>query len=377
MPQGMNQATPFGATYAELGTALAVAVFAFVAMMLALRIVRTRLERLALRTETQVDNAIADVLAGTRGGLIALASLLIGAGVLEWPPRWEARLHQAWFVVLTLQMALWVNRLVGIVLRRHLERHVSPVAAQGSAAATLTAWGVRTLLWTIVLLAVLGNVGVNITAFVASLGVGGIAVALAAQTILGDLFASLSIAIDKPFEVGDFIVCGSIAGSVENIGVKTTRIRSLGGEQIVISNTELLKQTISNYKRLQRRRIVFGFGVPHETPPELAAQIPQIVREVVIASERLRFDRAHLKAFGPSSLDYEVVYFVEDPDFNLYMDEQQRINLGLMRAFGDRGIGLARPTSTVHMLAPPIPPPDGAGDGAAQGPRPATPDASH
>jgi small-conductance mechanosensitive channel len=377
MPHWMNQASPFGATYAELGTALAVAVLAFVAMMLALRVVRARIERLAPRTETHVDNAFADVLAGTRGGLIALASLLIGAGMLEWPPRWETRLQQAWFVVLTLQVALWVNRLVGIVLRRHLERHVLPTAAQGSAAATLTAWGVRTLLWAIVLLAVLANVGVNITAFVASLGVGGIAVALAAQTILGDLFASLSIAIDKPFEVGDFIVCGAIVGSVENIGVKTTRIRSLGGEQIVISNTELLKQTISNYKRLLRRRIVFGFGVPHETPPDLAAQIPQIVRETVLASERLRFDRAHLKGFGPSSLDYEVVYFVQDPDFNLYMDEQQRINLGLMRAFGDRGIGFARPTSTVHMVMPPNPPADGAAEGAAAGPQPAPPGAAH
>lgn len=355
----MNQATPFGATYAELGTALAVAVFAFVAMMLTLRIVRARIERLAPRTETQVDNALADVLGGTRGGLIALASLLIGASMLEWSPRWETRLQQAWFVVLTLQVALWVNRLVGILLRRHLERHGSTTAGQGSAAATLTAWGVRTLLWTIVLLAVLANVGVNITAFVASLGVGGIAVALAAQTILGDLFASLSIAIDKPFEVGDFIVCGSVAGSVENIGVKTTRIRSLGGEQVVISNTELLKQTISNYKRLQRRRIVFAFGVTYETAPELAAQIPQIVREVILASERLRFDRAHLKSFGQSSLDYEVVYFVQDPDFNLYMDEQQRINLGLLQAFGERGIGFAYPTRTVHVVPPqqPDPPP--------------------
>lgn len=377
MPDWMTWAAPSGVTLAELGTALAVAVLAFAAMKLALRIVRTRLEHLAPLTETNVDNAFVDVLAGTRGWLIALASLLIGAGMLDWPARWETRLQQAWFVVLTLQAALWVNRLVGIVLKRHIERHVSPTTGQGSAAATLTAWGLRTLLWAMVFLAVLANLGVNITAFVASLGVGGIAVALAAQTILGDLFASLSIAIDKPFEVGDFIVTGSIAGSVENIGVKTTRIRSLGGEQIVISNTELLKQTISNYKRLHTRRIVFGFGVTYETPPDLAAQVPQIVREIVAASERLRFDRAHLKAFADSSLDYEVVYHVQDPDFNTYMDEQQRINLAMLREFGARGIGFAYPTRTVHVVPPPREPqPDGAAD-VPRTDRPPAPGRSH
>ena len=352
MPHWMTQVTLLGVPLLEFGTALAAAVLAFVVMMTALRIVRTRLERLAAVTATNADNAIAEVLAGTRGGLLALAALLIGANLIEWPPRWEARLQQAWFIVLALQLALWLNRLVGILLRRHLERHVLPTAAQGSAAATLTAWGVRTLLWTVVLLAVLANLGVNITAFVASLGVGGIAVALAAQTILGDLFASLSIAIDKPFEVGDFIVAGATAGSVENIGVKTTRIRSLGGEQIVISNTELLKQTISNYKRLATRRIVFGFGVTYETPPDEAARIPQLVQEIVAASDKLRFDRAHLKAFGQSSLDYEVVYYVNDADYTLYMNEQQRINLALLRAFEAHGIGFAYPTRTVHVVGP-------------------------
>lgn len=357
MPDWMIRATPLGASLPEFGTAFAVAVLAFVAMMTALRIVRTRLERLAAVTETGADNAIVEVLAGTRGWLIALAALLIGANMLALPPRWEARLEQAWFIVLALQLGLWLNRLVGILLRRHIERHVLPTAAEGSAAATLTAWGVRTLLWTVVLLAVLSNLGVDITAFVASLGVGGIAVALAAQTVLGDLFASLSIAIDKPFEAGDFIVAGGIAGSVEHIGVKTTRIRSLGGEQVVISNTELLKQTISNYKRLATRRIVFGFGVAYETPPDEVERIPQLLREIVGASDRLRFDRAHLKAFGQSSLDYEVVYFVDSPEFNLYMDEQQRINLAMLREFAARGIAFAYPTRTVRMVA-------GAGDAA-------------
>lgn len=194
----------------------------------------------------------------------------------------------------------------------------------------------------------LSNLGVNITAFIASLGVGGIAVALAAQNVLGDLFASMSIAIDKPFEVGDFIVLGSIAGTVETVGVKTTRIRSLGGEQIVMSNTELLKQTVSNYKRLQARRIVFGFGVTYSTTPEQAEAIPLIVKTIVEGSDTLRFDRAHFKAFGESSLDYEVVYIVLDAEYNVYMDQQQRINLALLQALSKEGIEFAFPTRTIY-----------------------------
>jgi small-conductance mechanosensitive channel len=211
-------------------------------------------------------------------------------------------------------------------------------------------WGLRTLVWSVVLLAMLSNLGVNITAFVASLGVGGIAVALAAQNILGDLFASVSIALDKPFEVGDFIVFGSVAGTVENVGIKTTRIRSLGGEQIVMANTELLKQTVSNYKRLRERRIVFSFGVTYDTTSAQAKQIPDIVKRIVQQSDGLRFDRAHFKAFSDSSLDYEVVYIVLSPEFGTYMDEQQRINLALMDELATMGVGFAFPTRTVHLV---------------------------
>jgi len=216
-----------------------------------------------------------------------------------------------------------------------------------------------------VLLGMLSNLGVNITAFVASLGVGGIAVALAAQNILGDLFASLAIVMDKPFEVGDFIVLGSVSGTVENVGLKTTRIRSLGGEQVVMSNTELLKQTVSNYKRLAQRRIVFTFSVTYGTTPELLAEVPGIVQRAVGSSSRLRFDRAHFKGFGDSSLDFEAVYIVLDPDYGIYMDEQQRINLELMRELAARGIRFALPSRTLYM----VPPAEEQGDNQDRPPR--------
>jgi small-conductance mechanosensitive channel len=211
-------------------------------------------------------------------------------------------------------------------------------------------YGLRAALWTILLLAMLSNLGVNITAFVASLGVGGIAVALAVQNILGDLFASLSIAVDKPFEVGDFIVSEGIVGTVENVGLKTTRVRALSGEQIVTSNAEILKRTVQNFKRMLERRIVFKFGVTYGTTPEQAAAIGGIVKNIIQANQKLRFDRAHLLAFGESSIDYEVVYIVLDPDYNLYMDFQQQIYLQLMRELKTLGVAFAFPTRTVHVV---------------------------
>lgn len=333
---------------------LFVAFLAYVVLTTALRLTVSRAGRLAERTNTRIDDFLVSVLAGTNRWLILVAAVLIGMGAVDLPDRWHNRVEHLWFLALAVQMGLWMNRAVQAGLAAYHARHTAASAnpQQVSAAGTLMAWGLTTLVWAVVLLSILANLGVNITAFVASLGVGGIAIALAVQNILGDLFASVSIAVDKPFEVGDFIVIGSTAGTVERIGLKTTRIRSLQGEQIVMSNTELLKQTINNYKRLQTRRIVFGFGITYDSTPEQAGQVPDIVKRVVEASERVKFDRAHFKAFGESSLDYEVVYIVQDPGYNVYMDEQQRINLSLMRELDAIGVQFAFPTRTVIVQGP-------------------------
>ncbi len=345
----LSDTTFFGISMANALVALGVALIAYLVFTQVLRLLLNRLSRLAQNSNTHVDDMLVEVLANTNRTLLVLVSMLIGVGILDLPDRWAARVSQLWFVALALQIALWANTAVTLGLRRHAERQAAAGSANGSAAATLISWGLRTVLWAIVLLAMLSNLGVNVTAFVASLGVGGIAVALAAQNILGDLFASVAIAVDKPFEVGDFIVLGSVAGTVELVGVKTTRIRSLGGEQIVMSSTELLKQTISNYKRLQQRRIVFGFGVTYQTTVDMMKQIPDIVRKIIGESEQLRFDRAHFKSYGESSLDFEVVYFVLKPDYNVYMDEQQRINIRLMEEFAALGAEFAFPTRVVYM----------------------------
>lgn len=353
MIQWLQQTTLLGQSLSSLCTALLTALLAYLLMRTALRVAQVHLRRLSERSSSHVPAVLLEVVSGTSTRLMALVALLIALNMLDLSDRWATRVAQLWFIALVLQVALWANRGVQIALEGYVQRHPTTAAAQPSVAGALIGWGLRCVLWSIVLLAVLSNLGVNITAFIASLGVGGIAVALAAQNVLGDLFASVAIAMDKPFEVGDFVVFGSVAGTVEYVGIKTTRIRSLGGEQIVLSNTALLGQTVSNYKRLAERRIVFTFGVGYDTTAAQAEEIARTVEDIVSRSDRLRFDRAHLKGFSQSALDYEVVYIVKDPGYNVYMDEQQRINLALMRALQDMGVSFAMPRAAVQV-APPV-----------------------
>ena len=357
----IQETTFAGVPLWSLLIAVAAAAATYIGIRVVLAVLTGRAKSWASQAHSGVANTMVEVLQGTSRMLMLVAALLVGANFLDLPGRWETRLSQLWFVAVALQMGLWGMRAVGIGVQHYVARHSSSGMTQVGASATLMSWGLRTLLWSVILLAILSNLGVNITAFIASLGVGGIAVALAVQNILGDLFASLAIAVDKPFEVGDFVVVGNVAGTVQMIGLKTTRIRSLQGEEVVMSNTDLLKQTISNYRPMRERRIVFTFGVTYDTPVDKVEAIPGTVQRVVQAQPQLRFDRAHFKGFGASSLDFEVVYIVEDPAFNLYMDRQQAINLNLMREFAGMGVQFAFPTQTVHVASVP------AGASTAQG----------
>ena len=207
----------------------------------------------------------------------------------------------------------------------------------------------RVLIWGMVLLLTLDNLGLDITALVAGLGIGGIAVALALQNVLGDLFASLSIALDQPFVLGDFLIVGDHLGSVENIGIKSTRLRSLTGEQIVMSNADLLSSRVRNYGRMYERRIVFSLGVTYETPRAKLERIPALLREIIEAQEGVRFDRAHFAKYAAFSLEFEIVYHVLSPDYGRYMDAQQAINFRIHEAFESLGVQFAYPTQTLWI----------------------------
>lgn len=312
--------------------------------------IRARLER-RLRTATPGHPMLgygAEILAGTRRSILLLLALFIGARAVELPAKVDAALTTLTAVALLLQVTLWAQRVFNVWLGNYEQRARHGDGGDATIVGLISFVG-RTAIWAIALLMILDNLGFNITTLVASLGIGGVAIALAVQNVLADLFASLSIGLDKPFVVGDFIIVDDLMGTVEHVGLKTTRLRSLSGEQLVFSNGDLLKSRIRNYKRMYERRIVFTFGVVYDTPRETLARLADEVRAIIEAQPKTRFDRAHFFRFGEFSLDFEVVYFVLDPDYNLYMDIQQAINLAIMARFEALEVGFAFPTSTLRV----------------------------
>ncbi len=195
----------------------------------------------------------------------------------------------------------------------------------------------------------LDNLGFKISAVIAGLGIGGIAVALAAQAILGDLFSYFAILFDRPFEVGDFIILGEYLGTIEHIGIKTTRIRSLSGEQLVFSNTDLTSSRLRNYKRMGKRRVVFKLGVTYQTTLKQLKTIPGIIENIIKGVKDTTFDRVHFSSYGDFSLIFEVVYYVMSRDYNKYMDIQQVINFAIKKEFEAGGIEFAYPTQTLYL----------------------------
>jgi len=338
-------------------SALAIALGLLAGFWILKRFVVRRLAAYASKTATPLDDFVSSSLAATRLILLVPAVLYAATQVLALPVRIESIVGRFAVVALLLQVAIWGQAFIEGWMRHTLRVKKTDDAASASTVGVL-GFLARLGLWSLILLLALDNLGFNITAMLTGLGIGGVAVALAAQNILGDLFASISIALDKPFIIGDFIVVGDQLGTVEYIGLKTTRLRSLSGEQIVFSNTDLLNSRIHNYKRMAERRVLFSFGVIYQTPADTLERIPAMVREIIERQEHTRFDRAHFKAYGDSSLDFEVVYYVLDNDYNVYMDKQQTINFELFRRFDAEGIEFAYPTRTLylHGNASPSPP---------------------
>jgi small-conductance mechanosensitive channel len=352
-----------GIVVGSMCAAVLVAITVFVALRWIRRGVANRLKRIAAQTATTLDDlTMALVL---RTNVLFMLSVAIYAGTLALPlgQRTAKNIALALLVVTLWQIGLWAHELIDYLIRQMTNRHAGADASLKTAAGALS-FIARVAVWSLLILVVLSNLNVDITTLVAGLGVGGIAVALAVQNILGDLFASLSILLDKPFAVGHFIVVDGIAGTVDHVGLKSTRVRSLSGEEIVLSNTDLLKSRIHNYKRLLERRVLFGFGVTYDTGYDKLAAIPGMVREIIQGLEKTRFDRTHFKEYGDSSLNFEVVYLVLDPDYNIYMDIQQAVNLGIYRRFEQEKIDFAFPTRTLYVAQTELTEARAAGDGA-------------
>ncbi|MFO7544583.1 MAG: mechanosensitive ion channel family protein [Trueperaceae bacterium] len=327
--------------------ALVVAVVVYVALRMARKLLRSRAREAAARTRNGVDDVVVAVLAAAGTFFFLAAAVFVASHVLALDDTVRNYLRQGFVLILLVQVVVWGNTALATVLDTY--RRQSDLDPTRRTSLSALSFVGRLMLFSVVLLLALDNLGFEINTLLAGLGITSLAVALALQNILGDLFASLSILFDKPFEIGDFIVVGDYQGTVENVGLRTTRLRSLSGEQLVFGNHDLLASRIRNYKRMQERRVVFTLGVEYGTPSDALERILTLAREAVEAQQDVRFDRAHFKSFGAYSLDFEIVYTMLVADYAAYMDAQQAINLQLYRRFEEAGIAFAFPTQTLML----------------------------
>ncbi len=338
-----------GSAVSQWGYALAVAIMSVVGLRAVMRLGVRWARRYASRTQNDIDDLIIDLLERTKLVFVLLLAVWGGSRVLTLPGSFDRWIRAFLVLGFLVQGGVWASAGVRYVLKRYQERQLETDPG-GALAVGIMSFTARAAVWSLVLLLALENLGVDITALVTTLGIGGIAVALAVQNVLGDLLGSLSIALDKPFVIGDSILVGDFSGTVERVGIKTTRIRSISGEQMIFANSDLLSSRIRNFRRMDERRIAFSLGVTYDTPPDQLERIPGIVRSSVESLANARFDRCHFKSLGDFSLSFEIVYFVTVPDYPAYMDAQQAINLQLMRRFAEEGIEFAFPTQTLHVL---------------------------
>lgn len=332
------------------------ALLAYASMLSALLYIRRTLRKRLVKFLAKRAGANNAALRDAGLTFINGASTLVMVVVSIWPTLQFLPLSETMRTALTTviylsllyQTALYATNWMERTLNRHKMQRMKEDPSSVSAYGVMSFFA-RIAIWTVLVLFALHSFDVDITAAVATLGVGGIAVAFALQSILADILSSVAILLDKPFAVGDFVKVGEQAGEVESIGLKTTRIKSLSGEQIVMSNTDLLGSRVHNFKRMQERRAVFQIGVTYQTTPEQLEAIPTVLREAVEANELTRFDRAHFASFGDSALIFECVYYVLSNDYKIFMDIQQAVNLQLMRAFTAMGIEFAYPTQTLYV----------------------------
>lgn len=313
------------------------------------RLLIHRLQALAGRTDNNLDDLLAEAVRATKIPVLIVVALYVGSFLLSFEPLVRDWMWAITFIVILLQVGLWADKGVQVWLRRYSQAHLEDEAGDVTTMRALI-FVMRLVIFSILFLIGLDNIpGVDITALIASLGIGGIAIALAVQNILGDLFASLSISLDKPFVIGDFIEVGDYKGRVEEIGIKTTRVRSISGEQVIFSNSDLLDSRIRNFKRMEERRVSLTIGVSYDTPAEKLRRIPEMVAGILNNIDEVRFERVHFKSMGDFSLNYEVVYHVTRPDIDLHMNILQEFNLALFEIFAAEAIEFPFPTQTVLL----------------------------
>jgi Small-conductance mechanosensitive channel len=340
----------YGNSPSSMAIALGIWVVAVLVFVLAQRVLIRALERRAKETSTEIDNFLGAMLRKTRFIFLLFIAMALASATLSLTPklRWLGGLGGkigSWF-----RLALWGGELIAVLFRRYFNK--SQYAGSSTTVEALS-YVARLALWVLIILVGLESFGIHVTALVAGLGIGGIAIALAVQNILGDVFAALSILFDKPFVVGDLIEVGAFAGTVTHVGIKSTRLRSVTGEQIILSNGELLKNGIRNFERVGQRRAVLVTRISPETSEEKARQVPEIIRKVIEAERGAKFSRSHFKTITDNSFEFETVYFLATTDYDSFLDAQQRINLSLIGAFREAGVNLLSQKSSPPVLRAP------------------------
>lgn len=344
---GASERIFYGNSIADWLIAGVVAVAVWSGMSILRRLIASRYKKYSTAHHSTPVRLIFYLFGNTKQFLFLAIALYAGQEMLTFPPKLQHIVSNFVLILILAQVGLWAGRSVRFYLElKEMERGADRLFAGSLDVINFVA---RMLIWSLLILVALDNLGVNITALLAGLGVGGVAVALALQNILGDLFASLSIALDKPFVVGDSLNIDTFTGSVEHIGIKTTRLRSETGEQIILSNADILKSRVRNYGRMPEQRILMTIRVTYATPGEKLQGIPKLLEGIVREQPTARFDRCHLKLLGESSLQFELSFFVQQPKLNSLMDLQQTVNFRIIDDFQRFGVEFAYPTQRVVL----------------------------
>jgi small-conductance mechanosensitive channel len=314
------------------------------------KLIASRYQGYAGAQNPTVVRLLAYLIGNTKQILFLAIAIFAAQEWLTLPPKIEHVVSNIVLLLILLQVGLWAGRSVRFYLEmKERERGADRVFAGSLDIINFVS---SMLIWSLLMLVALSNFGVNITALLAGLGVGGVAVALALQNVLGDLFASLSIALDKPFVVGDSLVIDTFIGKVEHIGIKTTRLRSESGEQIILSNADILKSRVRNFGRAPEQRALATLRVTYDTPVEQLRAIPKLLEAIVREHEQARFERCHLKTLGEAAFQFELTYFVRQPSVNPLLDLQQAVNFRIVEEFRRSGIEFAYPTQMVVLDKP-------------------------
>jgi len=328
----------------------AVALVAFVVFLILLKLIQVvllrYLKKLAEKTKTDIDDTFVGIVGSIKPPFYSFLAFYLALLLLNISSEVEQFVNIALLIWVVYQVIVAVQILIDYVIKK---KFVDDTAEETEGVTSFISGLLKASLWAMGLLLILSNLGVNITSLVAGLGIGGFAIAFALQNILADLFSSLAIYIDKPFQVGDFIVVGEHKGVVKKIGVKTTRIQALQGEELVIGNQELTSSRVQNFKKMEERRSSFSIGITYETPTEKVKQIPSMIKDIIDGVSGARFDRSHFSEFADSALIFETVYYVESGGYTEYADIQQDINFKIMEVFQKEGIEFAYPTQTVYV----------------------------